>query len=104
MTSSFPTYYRFPSFRATPPSERTAQQRLEEILSKSDQHKKSSTSGTNEDRMPSQEDKPTEPFKQEKKGKSNPWSVRRRWFTDPSFLGGGPGSWSVWKASEKAKR
>jgi hypothetical protein len=82
-------------------------------LSKSDQRKKYSTSGTNEDRMPSQEDKPTEPMlraevkeevKQEKKGKSNPWSVRRRWFTNASFLGGGPGSWSVWKASEMAKR
>ena len=78
-------YYRFPSFRATPPSERTAQQYLAEILSKSDRRKKSSTSG-NEDGMPSPEGKPTEPMlraevkeevKQESKGKSNPWSIGR---------------------------
>lgn len=85
MTSPSPTYYRFPSFRATPPSERTAQQYLAEILSKSDRRKKSSTSG-NEDGMPSPEGKPTEPMlraevkeevKQESKGKSNPWSIGR---------------------------
>lgn len=112
MSSPSPMYYRFPSFRATPPSERTAQQYLAEILSKSDRRKKSSTSGTNE-HGPSPEGKPTEPMlraevkeevKQERKSKSNPWSIGRRWFTNASFLGGGPGSWSMWKASEMAKR
>lgn len=112
MTSPSPMYYRFPSFRATPPSERTAQQCLAEILSKSDRRKKSSTSGTNEQGS-SPEGKPTEPMlraevkeevKRESKGKSNPWSIGRRWFTNASFLGGGPGSWSMWKVSEMAKR
>jgi hypothetical protein len=86
MTSPSPMYYRFPSFRATPPSERTAQQCLAEILSKSDRRKKSGTSGTNEHGMTSPEGKPTKPVlraevkeevKQENKGKSNPWSVGR---------------------------
>lgn len=113
MTSPSPMYYRFPSFRATPPSERTAQQCLAEILCKSDRCKKSRTSGTNEHGMPSPEGKPTEPMlraevkeevKQESKGKFNPWSIGRRWFTNASFLGGGLGSWSMWKASEIAKR
>ena len=112
MPSPSPMYYRFPSFRATPPSERTAQQYLAEILSKSDRRKKSSTSGTNEHGL-GPESKPTEPMlraevkeevKQESKSKSNPWSIGRRWFTNASFLGGGLGNWSMWKASEMAKR
>jgi len=113
MTSPSPVYYRFPSFRATPPSERTAQQCLAEILSKSDRRRESSTNGTNGHGMPRPEGKPTEPMlraevkeevKQESKGKSNPWSIGRWWFTNASFLGGGPGSWSMWKALEMAKR
>jgi hypothetical protein len=81
MTSSSLTYYRFPSFCATPPSERTAQQYLAEILSKSDRHKKSNTSEADEVGMPAPEGKLTEPMlrvdvkgevKQEKKGNSNP--------------------------------
>ena len=72
-------YYCFPSFRETPPSERTAQQYLAEILSKSDRRKESSTSRASDDGMPNLDGKLTEPMlrvevkeevKQEKKGKS----------------------------------
>lgn len=113
MTSPSPMYYRFPSFRETPPSERTAQQCLAEILSKSDRRKESSTSKTSEDGMANQDGKPTEPMlrvevkeevKQEQRGNSDPWSVWRWWFTNASFLGGGRGNWSARKASEMAKR
>ena len=113
MASPPPVYYRFPSFHATLPSEKTAQQCLAEILAKSDRRKKSSISGTDEDGMPSRKGKPTEPMlsaevkrkdKQEKSGRFNARCVKRREFTNATFLGGGPGSWSMWKASEMAKQ
>jgi hypothetical protein len=72
-------YYRFPSFRETPPSERNAQQCLAEILCKCDRRKESSKSGTSDDGMPCPGGKLTEPMlrvevkeevKQEERGKS----------------------------------
>ena len=69
-------YYRFPSFRANPPSDtKTAQEYLSEILSKSDQRRRHIAS--HNIAIPSSKGKPTDPnlrdevkeeVKQENKG------------------------------------
>jgi len=84
---------RFPTFHASSPSyTKTAQESLADILYKCDQRRRHTSSG--KDTMVSSKGKPTDPqlreeVKEEVKKESK---------------GGGPGSWSAWKAGEMARR